>query len=76
MKGHGFSRAIEPPGQIAALAVEGMHVVEKKPPQRLKLDFPICASRGAAQVMPIQCRQYRTTAKSIGHHCANLAYVE
>jgi hypothetical protein len=29
LKGHGFSRAIERPDRIAALAAEGMQIVEK-----------------------------------------------
>ncbi|MGA3265153.1 MAG: insulinase family protein, partial [Terracidiphilus sp.] len=47
LKGHGFSRAVERPTWIAALAAEGMHVVENAFPQGLKpnLSFPHLAAR-------------------------------
>jgi hypothetical protein len=43
LKGHGFSRPVERPKQNAALAAEGMQVVENTFPQRPKpkLHLPI-----------------------------------
>jgi hypothetical protein len=54
LKGHGFSRAESAAEEDAALAAEGMHVVEKKLPLGLKSDsplmtaicLPICGSLG------------------------------
>jgi 16S rRNA C967 or C1407 C5-methylase (RsmB/RsmF family)/transcription termination factor NusB len=54
LKGHGFSRAVRAPSMEAALAAEGMRVVENEPPQGLKSNFPFCPSDGAAEAAPFQ----------------------
>jgi zinc protease len=47
LKGHGFSRAVESPKWTAALAAEGMQMIEENMPQGLKpgLDFAAFAAR-------------------------------
>jgi len=47
LKGHGFSRAVEPPKEIAALAAEGMQVTTDAFPQGLKpnAQLPAFAAR-------------------------------
>jgi len=40
LKGHGFSRAVERPKRIAALAAEGMQLIENTFPQGLKPKIP------------------------------------
>ncbi len=59
LKGHGFSLAIRRPKWIAALAAEGMHIVERTFPQGLKP--PASAHALVARLKP---RPFKTQARS------------
>jgi hypothetical protein len=54
LKGHDFSRAVKRLNKIAALAAEGMQLVEKAFPQGLKPNNIIPSSCGTTKVVPFQ----------------------
>ena len=54
LKGHGFSRAIEGKETVAALAAEGILIIEGSFPQGLKPGVSLQPSGGTAKAMPFQ----------------------
>ena len=57
LKGHGFSRAAERPIEIAALAAEGMQIIENAASRGLKSQPSLLQADGAAEAMPFQSNQ-------------------